>query len=100
MSTEEQDQILGRLTREFKESRKRLAALNARLLLFKKNLSDTAATFKQLEPSDRGTHGILAQAKSLVSLIPLREDVSSTLDQLERELEHFNEVEMQLRQFD
>jgi hypothetical protein len=101
MSNEEQDQILGRLTRESKESRKRLVALNAKMLLFKKNLVDTAATFKGfLEPSGAGPHGNISQAKSVVSLIPLREEILSTLEELEKQLEYLNTVEAQLRQFD
>jgi len=98
VSIEEQDQILGRLTRERRESVKHLAALSAKLEQAGAELQRVGAEFKGflLPEAERA----ISKARQAIPHIPNSEALLATLQELEAERKRLNDIETSLRAFD
>jgi hypothetical protein len=94
MSTEEQDQILGRLMRESRDSRRRIAALNAKLQDFRSQFRDVTTAFTGFD-----TPGALQRAIAATQQMPDRSVVFGTLEELRLEQERLRETELHLSAF-
>lgn len=93
MSVEEQDQILGRLTRESRESRQRIAALNAKLQEFRDRCRDVSVAFSSFDGP--AFAGAVRAAKAL----PDRSAVLDALEELRLEQERLQGIGAQLSSF-
>jgi len=94
MSTEEQDQIFGRLTRQSRDSRRQIAALNAKLQEFRSRLRDVATAFSGFDAP-----GALQRAVEATQQMPDRSVVLETLEELRLEQERLRENESHLSAF-
>ncbi len=98
MSTEEQDQTLGRLTRQDRECRRNLAALDANLKEAGEVLAATAKRFDGFllpEASER-----IRAAIEAVEGLPDRDELLQALREIQKERERSTEIVKQLKQFD
>lgn len=98
MSIEEQDQILGRLTRERRDCVKHLAALNAKLEQAAAELQKVGIDLKGFLLPD--AERAIAKARQAIPRIPNTEDLLATLQELETERQRLNGIETNLRAFD
>lgn len=96
MSTEEQDLILGRLTRETREAKQRIAALEAKLSNYSKSLNDVSLKLNGTwNPKPKPVTTIDIAIECLAA-IPERQQIAETLSELHRERESLREKEEQL----
>jgi hypothetical protein len=97
MSAEEQDQILGRLVRESRESRRNLAALEAKLQGFRSQFAEVAKTFTGfMGPDALGPNGAISKASTAAKAIPERREILDTLEEVRLEYERLTELSSQL----
>lgn len=102
MSIEEQDQILGRLTRQCSEAFRTINALGAKIHSFGTDLSDIAKNLNSrdlLGPDGLGPKGTIATAIRVAQEIPDRQIVVNTLEELRAETERYNDLRTQLDRF-
>jgi len=101
MSTEEQDQILGRLTRESQESRRRLAALEAKMQDFRSRLTEVTKTLTGfMEPNATGTSGAITRAIAAAKEMPDRQALLDALGETRVEHERLDAIHTQLSKFE
>ena len=93
MSIEEQDQILGRLTRQSGESRRKATALHAKVDAFRAELIEIPkAPWDFWGPDALGPDGGIARAIQAAQRIPDRQTVIDTLGELRTELERLKDL--------
>jgi hypothetical protein len=98
MSIEEQDQILGRLIREQKESRKRLAALNAKLREVGADLSAIGSALNRELIAPEVPERI-SNAIDAVQGLPGKDSILKTLHELREERNKTEQISEQLKRF-
>lgn len=102
MSIEEQDQILGRLTRQCGESFRTINALGVKIQEFGTALADIAKKFHSndlLGPDGLGPKGTIAAAIRAAQEIPDRQAVLDTLAELQAEMERYTDLRAQFNRF-
>lgn len=95
---DEQDQILGRLVRERKECRVRIAALRAKASEMAKDLAAAAGSLRVLFDQKAGYPSV--SARNCAEAIPSREEVMSLVREAAAEQERLSEIEKHLAGFD
>ncbi len=98
MSTEEQDLIFGRLTRQDRECRRNLAALDAKLKGVAENLVDIGRRFSGFLLPE-GNERIRAAIEATEGL-PDKDSVLELLREIQNERERAIRIAEQLKQFD
>ena len=102
MSIEEQDQILGRLTRQCSESFRTINALGVKIQEFGAALSEIAMKLNSrdlLSGNCLGPQGTVARAILAAQGIPDRQAVISSLEELRDEMERYRDLRAQLDRF-
>lgn len=97
MSTDEQDLTFGRLTREAKECRQRVGAIEAKLSAFSEALSTAALTLNGTwNPKPRPVTPV-EDALAALATIPEQQAIAEALHDLRAERDRLAETERQLR---
>jgi len=96
MSIEEQDQIFGRLSRQERESKKALAALQTRISEISKDL----ATASDKLGRTVGGFDQISYAIEAIQSITDKESMLKTLGDLREERTNLERIQQQLKQFD
>jgi hypothetical protein len=85
MSTKEQDQILGRLTREGKECQRNIATLEYKVSAFARSLLEVSQKLNGFGKPDPKPIGTVDDAVSAVGRIPDKQSIIDTLRELQNE---------------
>jgi hypothetical protein len=102
MSIEEQDQILGRLTRLRSDSFRTVNMLGVKVQELSAALAGIAKELRSndlLGPDGLGPEGTIAAAIRAAHGIPDRQVVLDTLVELQAEMERYNDLRIQLDRF-
>lgn len=98
MSTEEQDQIFGRLIRERGESKQKLAALNAKLVQLGRQGAEAGRALQGLLTS--GNRMALTNAIEATRQMPAADVIMAALAEFSDEQKRLAEIEEQLKLFE
>lgn len=96
MGIDEQDMILGRLTRQAKESRRSIAALEAKLAAFSESLTSTAFKLNSTwNPKPRPVASI-DDGITAIGALPDCQDIVNTLKELRHQRDREKGISSQL----